>query len=155
MLDRHEAGNGRNELDPARRDAQGAPLADRPMADREVPLPGTAGGSALALNQWLDGDLAEADARRADAKQVDLWNRIGAETDRRRRMTTPAYVADRIMAALPDTQVDAQLATSTVVRNVIEVSPAATSTGVSMPMVVAIGAGFFTLGLIAGNVFFG
>src|SRR4051812_6150968 len=103
MLDRHEAQDGRNGHDLPHRDAAGeAPLANRPMADREVPLPGTPGESAMALHQWLDGEAAEADARRADVRQVEFWNRISTETDRRRRMTTPAHVADQIMAALPD-----------------------------------------------------
>ncbi len=151
MLDRHDAQDGRNGHDLPRRDAAGENTPnDRPMADREVPLPGTAGGSAtMALHQWLDGDVAEAEARRIDAKQVDLWNRIATDTDRRRRMTTPAHVSDRIMAALPDIQLDARLDARTATSAMLD---SATSTnGFSKPMVLAIGAGLFTLGLIVGN----
>ncbi|MBV9880466.1 MAG: hypothetical protein JO180_08215, partial [Gemmatirosa sp.] len=51
---------------------------------------------------WLDGEVTEAAARRADAHDVDLWQRINEETDRRRRMITPAPLFDRIMAAIPE-----------------------------------------------------
>ncbi len=151
MLDRRDAQDGLNGHDVPRRDAASdLPLAERPVADREVPLPGTPDGAALALHQWLDGDMSEAEARRVDAKQVDLWAQIATETDRRRRMTTPSYVADRIMAALPDTQTEARLATNTVRATVAE--PTVTN-GFSMTMVLAIGAGFFALGLLVANVF--
>lgn len=83
----------------AARPANGAPLADR-----EVPLPGNEpfGTTPAAVHAWLDGEASEADARAADARQVALWNRIESETQGRRRMTTPAYVSQRIMDALPD-----------------------------------------------------
>ena len=70
-----------------------------PMADREIPLEG--GHPGLAVQQWLDGEASESAARRADASDVELWQRITEETERRRRMTTPAPVLDRIMAAIP------------------------------------------------------
>ena len=35
------------------------------------------------------------------ARQVDLWRRIEEESERRRRMVTPAHVKAQIMAALP------------------------------------------------------
>ena len=151
MLDQHDARDGRNGHDVPRRDAANDNTPnDRPMADREVPLPGAPGGSAsMALHQWLDGDAAQAEARRVDAKQVELWNRIATETDRRRRMTTPAYVSDRIMVALPDLQLDAGLTTRTATSALLD---AASSTkGVSTSMVLAIGAGLFALGLLVGN----
>ena len=91
MLDRHEAHDDRNlGQDLPQRDA--APVADRPLADREVPLPGMAAANepALVIHQWLDGETSEAEARRADAKQVDLWKMISTETEQRRRMTTPS-----------------------------------------------------------------
>lgn len=73
---------------------------DRPLADREVPL-GT-GHPAVAVQQWLDGDGSEANARHADSREVELWNRINEEAERRRRMRTPAHVLDRIMASIPN-----------------------------------------------------
>ena len=71
-----------------------------PMSDREVPLGG--GRPTLLVQQWLDGEVSEATARRADAHDVDLWQRINEETERRRRMITPAPLFDRIMAAIPE-----------------------------------------------------
>jgi len=70
-----------------------------PMADREVPLEG--GHPALAVQQWLDGEITETAARRADVHDVELWQRINEEAERRRRMVTPSPVLDRIMAAIP------------------------------------------------------
>lgn len=113
MLDRHEAHDDRNlGQNLPQRDA--APVADSAVADREVPLPGMAAaeGSAPVIQQWLDGETSEAEARRAAAEQVDLWKLISAETAQRRRMTTPAYVAANIMAAIPDTRPEAKTATS-------------------------------------------
>jgi hypothetical protein len=74
-----------------------------PLADREVPLPGTEAFPAVptAVHAWLDGEGTAHDARLADPKQVALWERIGEETTRRARMTTPAHVPRAIMDALP------------------------------------------------------
>jgi hypothetical protein len=85
------------------RDA-GRPANGAPLADREVPLPGNEafGTTPAAVHAWLDGEASEADARAADARQVALWSRIETETAARRRMTTPSYVSQRIMDALPD-----------------------------------------------------
>ena len=55
-----------------------------------------------AVQQWLDGELSESVARRANTAEVDLWRRIGEETSRRSRMVTPAPVLDKIMASIPD-----------------------------------------------------
>jgi hypothetical protein len=83
-----------------RPDVGGTPSRNMPpMADREIPLEG--GHPALLVQQWLDGEATEAAARRLDTHDVDLWQRINAETERRRRMVTPAPVLDRIMAAIP------------------------------------------------------
>ena len=69
------------------------------MADREIPLDG--GHPSLLVQQWLDGEVSETAARRAEAQDVELWQRINEEAERRRRMVTPSPVLDRIMAAIP------------------------------------------------------
>ena len=144
MLDRHEAHDAGNGAQP-RRDASEASLAARPMVDREVPLPGAGDEPAAAVNQWLDGDLSEADARRADAKTVEFWSRMARETEQRRRMTTPSHVAGRIMAALPDREVQMHAVAA-------DAMPSRT-TGVAKSTAVVIGAGFFTLGVVVGKMF--
>ena len=146
MLDRHEAHDDRNHgQDLPQRDV--APVADRAVTDREVPLPGMAAaeGSALVIQQWLDGETSEAEARRADAKQVDLWKLISAETDQRRRMTTPAYVAANIMAAMPDARTETKTATST--SSMVEPKSA-----LSMTMILMLGVGIFAIGIVIGKM---
>jgi hypothetical protein len=72
----------------------------QPLVDREVPLGGTA--TSEMINRWLDGEGPEPVGMNADAaRQVDLWRRIEEESERRRRMMTPAHVKAQIMAALP------------------------------------------------------
>ncbi len=166
MLDSHEAND--RQLDAGqqveRRDDAGdrqtddRTRANRPATDREVPLPGAMAaedGTALAINQWLDGDVTEADARRSDSKQVEFWHQIAAETERRKRMVTPAYVAANIMAALPEKRLEAQTATATATATATStrtVVSADTERGLSMNMAVAIGAGLFTVGLAIGKL---
>jgi hypothetical protein len=54
------------------------------------------------INRWLDGDTTEPTGLRGDAaRTVEFWRRVGEETDRRRRMATPAHLSAKIMAALP------------------------------------------------------
>lgn len=151
MLDRTEAHNDQNlghNLPP--RDA--APVAERPMVDREVPLPGTAAaeGPALVIQQWLDGETTEAEARRADAKQVDLWKMISAETDQRRRMTTPAYVAANIMAAIPEARTEAKVvaATSTSTHTTASAMVEPKSSTIRLLM---FGMGMLALGVVIGK----
>ena len=68
--------------------------------DREVPL--TSHTTSDVIHRWLDGETAEpAGLRGESAREVEFWRRIGEETDRRRRMATPAHVTAKIMAALP------------------------------------------------------
>ncbi len=144
MLDRHEAHDDRNHgQDLPQRDV--APVADRAVTDREVPLPGMAAaeGSALVIQQWLDGETSEAEARRADAKQVDLWKLISAETDQRRRMTTPAYVAANIMAAIPDARTETKTATATATSTSSMVEP---KSALPTTMILMLCAGLFAIG---------
>ena len=144
MTDKQEGHSDRNDL------GQNLPPRDRPvsrpMADREVPLPGLAAAddpSMVAIHQWLDGESSEADARRVDSKQVDMWNRVADETSRRRRMVTPSYVAANIMSALPEKQVAVNAA--------IAAAPAVAK-GLPMPMVLMIGTAMLVLGVVIGKM---
>lgn len=80
---------------------------ERPLSDREVPLPQPAQRVlSPAVHAWLDGELPEAALRSADGetkRDVEFWNRINDETERRRRMRTPDYLEHRIMEAIPHT----------------------------------------------------
>lgn len=108
-----------------------------PMADREVPLPPVA--TLDHVHRWLDGEAPEPTGLRGEqARSLEFWHRMEEETDRRRRVVTPPYLADRIMAALP------QAASATAIapwwKKDMNLSPAA---------VVALAVGAFSLGLIA------
>ena len=154
MQDQHEAHSDRSDFgqDLHRDAAMDRSIADRPLADREVPLPGMAAAddpTMVAIHQWLDGDLSEVDARRADTKQVDMWTKIAGETEQRRRMTTPTYVAANIMAALPEKQIAKVTATATATNAMV--APAA---GMSTNMVIAVGAGMLALGIALGKLVF-
>ncbi len=84
---------------PAGKPKQGA--RESRVMDREVPVP-TAPGHA-ALHDWLDGEVEQSSARDAEgSSQVELWNRINAETQMLRSRTTPVHVQKAIMSALPD-----------------------------------------------------
>ncbi len=107
------------------------------MADREVPLAPVA--TSDVIHRWLDGELPEPSATRPDAaRAVEFWHRIEEETARRRHMVTPAYLPERIMAALPS----------------LDTAPAATSwwkqdLRVSPGRVLMILVGAFALGMVA------
>jgi hypothetical protein len=108
-----------------------------PMADREVPLPPVT--TLDHVHRWLDGEGPEPTGLRGEqARSLEFWRRMEEETDRRRRVVTPPYVADRIMAALPQT------ASATAIapwwKKDMNLSPAA---------IVALAVGAFSLGLIA------
>ena len=80
--------------------------AERQFADREVPLVSPAQDRTLApaVHAWLDGELPEAALRTGTgSRDVEFWNRVGGEMERRRHMKTPAHVEAQIMAALPQT----------------------------------------------------
>ncbi len=70
------------------------------LMDREVPLPAASGNAVL--HDWLDGEVEQARARDEGGKQVDLWNKINAETRMLRSRSTPVHVQKAIMSALPD-----------------------------------------------------
>lgn len=76
---------------------------ERPMiGDREVPLNGGTAPLA-AMHRWLDGEGREAEARRDpdSAQHVEFWHRLSAEVVERGRVSAPAGLTDRIMAAIP------------------------------------------------------
>ena len=102
MLEHHDARH--NRID-AELKSDRKIISLRPMIDREVPLPNAAkesiGDMPVVVQQWLDGDIAERIARRADDSSVEFWNKISVETSRRRRMETPAMMSERVMAVLP------------------------------------------------------
>lgn len=87
------------------RQQRGRRANDDRFADREVPLPLEAPVERVfspAIHAWLDGELPEAAVRKGDtARDVEFWNRLNDEAERRRRMQTPAHLEARIMAALP------------------------------------------------------
>ncbi|MGQ0647273.1 MAG: hypothetical protein ACT4P7_06850 [Gemmatimonadaceae bacterium] len=96
MLDNNFERDGRSERERPMRPAD--ELSS--LGDREVPLAPVA--TSDVINKWLDGEMAEPTNLRGDAaRSVEFWRRIGEETDRRRRMVTPAHLPERIMAALP------------------------------------------------------
>lgn len=94
-------------LDPqSSRDETRAPQAEprsqsRPepeAADREV----AASALPAAVHAWLDGDGVAEQLLAGAERELRLWKRIGTETGRRRRMTTPAHVPAQILAKLVD-----------------------------------------------------
>ena len=109
-----------------------------PLADREVPL-APAVATMDHIHRWLDGEAPEPTGLRADqTRSIDFWRRMDEETERRRRLVTPPYVAARIMASLPETR------TATVMapwwKKDVHLSPAT---------IVALAIGAFSLGLLA------
>ena len=90
---------------------------EQPMADREVPI-----GFAVTpagVHEWLDGELTEAEIRRADTvRHVEFWNRLNSDVEVRRQMKTPAHVSAQIMAAIAPTQVAAPATESWVSRGI-------------------------------------
>jgi hypothetical protein len=78
--------------------------AERPLHDREVPLPQpeTARVLSPAIHAWLDGELPEAAVKRGDMERdVEFWKRMAQVVETRRHVTTPVHMQQRIMDALP------------------------------------------------------
>jgi len=67
-------------------------------ADREIP----AHELPTAVHAWLDGELVAESQLSGAQKELSLWKRIGAETGRRRRMTTPSHIQAQILSKLTD-----------------------------------------------------
>lgn len=95
MFDNLNAPNGR---EPAER-ASGARQPVEPLTDREVPL--SISRTPASVQAWLDGEASESSLQPGEARHVEFWARVNAETARRREVRTPVEVQQRIMAALP------------------------------------------------------
>lgn len=126
-----------NRRGEAAREGGREPSEGAPLADREVPLPPVA--TMDHIHRWLDGEATEPASLRGDqARSLEFWRRMEEESERRRRVVTPPYVADRIMAALPDTR--SATAVAPWWKKDLHLSPATL-------VVLAVGA--FSLGLLA------
>ncbi len=137
MLDRHNERDGRAErerpLRPNAEDMGGT-------FEREVPLSPVA--TPDVINRWLDGELPEPTGLRGDAaRSVEFWRRLGEETDKRRRMMTPAHLSSRIMDALPP-QTSVTHAVAPWYRRDVRMNPA---------VALAAAAAVFTLGIIVAQ----
>ena len=95
MFDNLNAHNGR---DRARRDGASQQPAE-PLTDREVPI--GVSRTPASVQAWLDGEADESSIQGAEARHVEFWARVNAETTHRRQVRTPVEVQQRIMAALP------------------------------------------------------
>lgn len=116
--------------------------ADRQITDREVPLDAHARADAAeTIHRWLDGEVSEAVARQADARQVEFWSEVGVHTEQRRRMTTPTHVTAAIMSALPDKSADLTIRHAADAR--MSLTPLSAA---------AAAAGFTALGVLIGRV---
>ena len=136
MLDRHNERDGRTERERPLRPAEemGGQL------DREVPLAPVA--TPDVINRWLDGELPEPTGLRGDAaRSVEFWRRLGEETDKRRRMMTPAHLSSKIMASLPPLATP-QRSVEPWYRKDVRMTPA---------VAFAAAAALFTLGIIASQ----
>lgn len=101
MFDDIRSDDGQH-LDGRRRERRSE--IERPLADREVPLPQPDMGRVLspAVHAWLDGELPEAAVRHGEMQRdVEFWKRVADATQTRRHLRTPAHVQQRIMDALP------------------------------------------------------
>ncbi|HNV74192.1 MAG: hypothetical protein IPF87_17685 [Gemmatimonadetes bacterium] len=137
MLDRHNERDGRAERE---RPLRPSDEMGNVRGEREVPLSPVA--TPDVINRWLDGELPEPTGLRGDAaRSVEFWRRLGEETDKRRRMMTPAHLPEKIMASLPPL---ATPQTSMVpwYRKDMKLNPM---------MALAAGAALFTLGLVAAQ----
>jgi hypothetical protein len=115
MHDNLHSSDGRSEngREHAGRDRKAAPLSDRevPLGRRRTPA---------AVHAWLDGELSENEARRADTtRDIEFWNRLNEQAEARRQMRTPAHLQAQIMAALPHT---APAASTSWMRRTVELS---------------------------------
>lgn len=90
----------RNETNERQAGARVEKRADPLAPDREVPMPTS--DLPSAVHAWLDGDTVNEATLSGAERELALWKKISAETGRRRRMVTPAYVSAQILAKLAD-----------------------------------------------------
>jgi hypothetical protein len=96
MLDHTNAQNGEAQVH-GRSPKTPAPA----LTDREVPL--DPNHKMNALHAWLDGEGSLTSVVDSDSERhIEFWNRINLETERRRQVTAPVDLQQRIMAALPE-----------------------------------------------------
>ena len=69
-----------------------------PTMDREVPL--QSAHTPEAIHAWLDGENVNETQLKAAGKEYEFWQRVEAETGKRRRMRTPSPLAGEIMKAI-------------------------------------------------------
>jgi hypothetical protein len=74
---------------------------------------------------------------------------ISAETEQRRRITTPSHLAANIMAAIPEARTDTARATATATSTHTMVEP---RSALPMTMVLMLGAGLFAIGIVIGKM---
>lgn len=93
----------RNDIHFDAADFDGSAAADSRLTDREVPLPGAMAADSPTdqVFGWLDGEVPELAARKADSRRVEFWKRVDLEADRLRNTRAPAHLAAQIMAAIP------------------------------------------------------
>ena len=90
--------NHSGSVDPAK--GERAEVRDESAAaptDREVPI--EAAPTPAIIHAWLDGEPVDQAALHA-AGGYELWARLQAEANRRRRMQTPSPVTGAIMKAI-------------------------------------------------------
>jgi len=148
MLNSHDAHENRepSRPEPMARDAADRGRADRPMHDREVPLPGTSGEShrMAALHQWLDGECSAADAALEPA-QVAFWSRLAVETHRRQQITAPEGLLDNVMAAI--------LQEATTPQPLVGASSHVVPTaGVPLSLALVLGTALLVVGILIGRL---
>jgi len=108
MRERHEPDMTR---DGTEREVE-RPLSAKPPADREVPLPGVSAADAApgVIDRWLDGEASEAEARVADSRRVDFWQRVHLDAAYHRAVKAPLHLVANVMAAIPVREPSAQIA---------------------------------------------
>ncbi len=81
-------------------DARTEKRSEPQAPDREVPLP--TADLPSAVHAYLDGDSVKDGSLSGAERELALWKKISAETGRRRRMVTPAYIPAQTLAKPAD-----------------------------------------------------
>lgn len=85
---------------------------ERPLADREVPLPAMAAAdlAQATVHAWLDGELSVTEAHAVAPTRVRFWAELEVQVEAHRTRSAPGSLVDAVMAALPAVPPGAQLA---------------------------------------------